>query len=168
MSLKRFKQSKYVTYHDLPENGLVATIVSGKTEMLEDFRTKQPTEFIVLEFAECKPLVCKNPVVDALSDAFPEVNSPHELVGKRILLVRSDERIAGEVLNLVRVDALGTARLQGMQNASQPNAGATISDRPPTPVHTEPAHMRETPPPPTDEQIRSAFPDALEDDQVGF
>ena len=36
----------------------------------------------------------------------------------------------------------------------------TPSDRPPTPVQTEPASVQEQPPPPSDADIQAAFPDA--------
>lgn len=136
MGFKAYKQSKYVTYHDLPQEGAAATVTAAGTEMLDNFQTGQKDRFVVLEFKEFKPLVCKNPVLDALDEAFPQINDPTEIVGYKVYLIRSDERVAGQLHQLVRVDALKTMRANS-QPAHRPAPGATISDRPPTPVNMD-------------------------------
>ena len=134
MSLKRFKISKNVTYFDIEEKGMAVEIVGAGSEILDNYNTGEKDTFLVLEFKNLKPLVCKNPVLDALAEAFPEVNEPAQLVGKIVVLVRSEERVAGNMHQLVRIDAIRTIRADAQAQAKR-EAGS------------EPKRMKETPPP---------------------
>ena len=133
MGMKKFKHSKYVTYHDLPKDGVDVEIIGAGTEVLRNYQTEKEENFVVLEFKEFKPLVCKNPVLDALEMAFPNISEPQLLVGHWVHLYPSDERVGGDMYQLARIDGIKSIR------ADAKMVGAATAT-------AEPARLQEEPP----------------------
>ncbi len=148
MAFAQYKQSDFVTYHDLAKpDGNAATIINAKLEMKEDYRTKQEVQKLVIYFTDFKPLVLTNKNLEALDMCFPN-DDANTLAGKQIWLRPVDIEVAGDPKQIVRIDTSLTLRLQpapGPGNAQPPTPGATPSDVPPTPPP-----IGDEPPPPTD------------------
>lgn len=154
MGFAQYKQSNYVTYFDLAQpDGSSATITSAAMEKKTNFRTQKEEPKLVIYFAEFKPLVCTNKNLEALDLCFPH-DDAQSLPGKQIWLRPVDIEVAGDPKQIVRIDTSLTLRLQPAPTPGNPQPatpGATPSDVPPTPVATEPPHLQDAPPPPSDQ-----------------
>lgn len=162
MGFGKYKISDWLQASDLPHQGAVATVSHATYDMQDNFRTKEKEMKVTLYFNEFKPMTLTNTNLTTLEECFPHLDHT-SIGGTRVWLKGVEVDAFGELKTVVRIDKLQTLRMQ-----PDPTAGATPSDRPPTPVDngippSEPAHMRDTPPPPTDDQVANAFPDAQDD-----
>ena len=148
-SFASHKQTKWVIPQQLSnENGSIVTVTEVRTELLENFQTKLMEDFVVLYFKECKPMPCKNPVLDALDELFPFCQI-QDIVGQQLVLHGEHGKSGKNEWYVVRVDKIATLRLQTPDNipeamkrgAPNPNAGLGP---------TAPEALDEEPPPPTD------------------
>lgn len=112
MGFKQYKQSNFVTYHDLPNPaGAVATISKAEQQEHENFRTKEQEMKVVLYFGEFKPLICTNTNLDTLEICYPK-DDLSTIVGKRVWLMPTELMVAGDMKQIVRIDQTQTLRMQ--------------------------------------------------------
>lgn len=124
MGFKQYKISDTVTFYDLPDAGMAVTVTKAVEEMKENFRTKQDELKVVLDFKECKPLVCTNKNLDLLDEAYPHLDVP-KIPGHKLWLNPVTIEVAGENKFIVRIDPMQTLRMQPdpSQQASEDSSG---------------------------------------------
>ena len=136
------KQTRWLIADQLPdERGTTVTISDVKREMLKDFNSGEDASFIVLHFKECKPLVCKNPVLDSLALLFPKVTHDkiESIIGQQIVLHGVHGSSGKNDWYVVRIDEVASLRLQ------------TPGKMPGDPIRDdEPSSVSEDVPPPDD------------------
>ncbi len=138
MGFAKYKISNWLSFHDLPDRGAVGTVESATHDMQKNFRTEKDEMKITLFFKEWKPMTLTNTNLDLLQGCFPRLDV-NTIVGARIWLVPVTIEVGGDTKEIVRIDQLGTARMQPDPTATEddagqgPTAGESRDEEPPIP-----------------------------------
>ncbi len=138
MGFGKYIISEWLSYHDLPESGAVGTITGAKRDMQKNFRSGKEEMKVTLSFKEWKPMTLTNINLKTMQDCFPDLD--HETIaGSRIWLIPVVIEVSGDTKHIVRVDQLGTVRMQPDPTATEddagqgPSAGESRDEEPPPP-----------------------------------
>ena len=96
-------ESKYLTKHDLPDGGLIATIASWSKVQLS---ASEPEKYILNFKGDTKPLVMNVTNRNRLMAAFPDCQGLADFVNKRIrIYFDHNVEFQGKLVGGIRIDA---------------------------------------------------------------